>query len=211
MLVVFFGLGILFWVILMDFVTGQRQSSARYFLLFFIILTSMYTAKGYCDFYEDNFEYAYLLDEEDDAPPKMCEVKFVPPGTPSNYINEDGSLSKTCLKVVESTNKTLAFESMKLHAEKGEYHYMAAKEICWYLPKVKDRDVAKMAFTTTLALFPGPIHWKLVVATGALLTEYGICCIDAFYDIDFNINMAIFHFRLQDAFHKHIKNNGWYQ
>jgi len=96
-----------------------------------------------------------------------------------------------------------------LHREKGEEYFNAAKEICWYLPRVSDREKAKIAFISMMAVFPGPIQLKLVLGVGALLTEYGICCIDAFYDVDFNMNMSTFHYRLADAFYDHIKKNGW--
>ncbi len=210
MLVPLFALGITSFYALMEHLTGQRQTFVRYFVWYFAIVGSMYMAKAYCDDVHDDIHADYIWDNQDDDEIDWdIQCKFVPPGTPSNYINADDSLSEKCLQKVKSTSREIAYDSLAMHKEKGEEYYNTAKEICWYLPNVSDREQAKIAFTAVVALFPGPIHYRLVAATGAMLAQYGICCIDAFYDVDFNMNMSKFHFRLVNAFHDHIKSNGW--
>ena len=218
MLVLYFALGIIGFIALAERLLRQKQSIHTYFFWFLVILGSMYTAKGYCstsigDFFID--EEVFHVDdiEEPEEWPDQdwigeYQVKFVPPGTPSHYINENGTLSKACLNRIQSTDKNTAHQSLKLHMEKGEECFREAQKICWYLPKLSEREKAKMVFTTVLAAFPGPLHLKAIAATIALLGQYGICCIDEYYDVDFNMEMAKYHFMLADAFAAHIKNNG---
>lgn len=215
MLILYFAIGIITFIAISERVLGQKQSIHTYIFWFLVVLGSMYAAKGYCepnlsDFFNNDEVYAYLEgDEPVDYVLENYECKFVPPGTPSNYINEDGTLSKVCLKIVESTDKNIAYQSLKAHREKGEEHYSEAKSICWYLPKLSEREKAKMVFLSVIAAFPGPLHLKAVAATIALLGQYGICCIDEYYDIDFNMAMSRYHFMLADAFRDHIKKNDW--
>lgn len=195
MIVLFFAIGIISFIILAEYCLGQKKHIGTYLFWFLVILGSMYAAKGYCqDYVEINYTRA---------------CKFVPQGTPNNFINEDGTLSEICLKKVRSTDKKSAHKSLTLHKEKGTEYFQTARDICWYLPKLSDREKAKMIFGTVMAALPGPPQLKIVSATLAALGQYGICCIDEYYEIDYNMNMSRFHFMLVDAFYEHIKEKGW--
>ena len=189
---------ILLFYATLEYLWGERRKCwSSYIMWFFVILGSMYFAKAYA--YEDKIENHY-----DHSP-----VKFVPEGTPHEYINDDNTLSRACLRVIRSTDRQTAKQSFKIHVQKGKYFYKEGKDGCWLLPIPKQRDLAKMAFATSVAAIPGPIGVRLVAATLSCLAQYGICCIDEYYNIEHNLNMAHFHFRMADAFHDHMQKNGW--
>ena len=98
MLTLYFSLGIITFIAISQRVLGQKQAIHIYAFWFLVVLGSIYAAKGCCEhslrdfFYNDEF-YLYL--EEDNPFEYILEdyqSKFVPPGTPSKYINEDGML-----------------------------------------------------------------------------------------------------------------------
>lgn len=138
-----------------------------------------------------------------------CAHRFVPPGTPDNFINKDGTLSDVVLKQIQATNDVLAYNSLSLHKEKAEKYYLEARDMCWYLPNLSERDKAKMAFTTVLAMLPGPITHKVIAAIIAMAGQYGLSCIDEWHDIEFKMNMSRYHYMVADAFQKHINNKNW--
>jgi hypothetical protein len=181
----------------LEYFWGERRKCwSSYITWFFVILGSMYFAKAYG--YED-YEVACY----------HAPIKFVPEGTPSNYINDDNTLSEACLEIVRSTDRDIAKMSFILHRDKGRKFYKQGEQGCWFMPTLKQREKAKMAFSTAIAAVPGPLSIRLVAATLSLLGQYGICCIDEYYNIEENLKMASYHFRLADAFHDHIQKNGW--
>jgi|SRR5688572_13661754 len=187
---------LLFFAIMEYFVGERRKCWSSYIVWFFVILGSMYFAKV----------YGYQKDFED----QFCRyAKFVPNGTPDHYINEDNTLSESCLRLVRATDKETAWQSFKIHRDKGKEYFKKAEQSCWYMPTLKDREKAKMAFTTAISAVPGPWGVRLVTATLTFLGQYGICCIDEYFDIEYSLNMASYHFRLADAFHNHLESKGW--
>jgi len=174
----------------------RRKDWSSYIMWFFVILGSMYFSKAYC--HEEHYH-------------SYCRAaKFVPQGTPDYYINDDNSLSEACLKLIRSSDKQAAIWSFELHRNKGKEFYKKGEDSCWYMPSLKQREKAKMAFTTAMALLPaGTLGVRLVASTLTLLGQYGICCIDEFFDIEYNLKMASYHFRLADAFHDHMQSKGW--
>lgn len=212
MLVPLFAVGMMAIIILFQVVCNQRKPFHEYFFWFLVLLAGMYAAIGYCDLKEDNFRSEIiqrLEDFDDDDYKYLYQIKFVPPGTPKNYITEDGKLSEVCLNRIRMTNKQIAYQSLAVQREKGEEYYLLAKDICWYLPDLKAREKAKIVFITVMASIPAPKAVKAVVAIMAMLTEYGICCIDAYYELDFNLNMSKFHYMVAEAYENHIKDKGW--
>ena len=211
---IYFALGIITIIGLIERALKQQQSLGHYLVWFFVILSSMYMAKIYCDEprYKKNqsFTIPTLIHEDDDENEEfVLQCKFVPPGTPPELINDDDSLSKLMLKLMKSTDKNTAKQSLRLHKEKGLYYYKEAKNICWYFPNLTQRDKLKMAFTTTITVMPGPIHVKTIMAISTLLLQYGLHVIDGFYEIEFNLNMSKYHYRMAEAFKEHIKNKEW--
>lgn len=191
------ALVILVFYATLEYFWGERRKCwSSYIGWFFVILGSMYFAKACC--YEE-YEIACY----------HAPVKFVPEGTPDHYINDDNTLSQACLRVIRATDRQTARMSFRLHRDKGREYYKKGEEGCWYMPTLKQREKAKMAFTTAIASVPGPWSFRLAAATLSLLGQYGICCIDEYYDIEHNLKMASFHFRMADAFHDHMQKNGW--
>ncbi len=197
MITILFAIIIVNLFAVLEYLFGERRKSwSSYIMWFFVILGSMYFSKAYCY-------------EEEEIPCYHAPVKFVPEGTPDHFINEDNTLSPSCLKVVRTTDKRTARMSFRLHRDKGKEFFKKGEKGCWYMPTLKQREKAKMAFTTAIAAVPGPMSLRLVAATVSILGQYGICCIDEYYDIEYNLKMASYHFMLADAFHDHIQNNGW--
>lgn len=212
MIEIYFALGIVTFIGLVEKAVKQQQELGRYIVWFFVILSSMYMAKIYC---EEPIRLrkqritGYTLPLKDEDGEYICICKFVPPGTPDEFINDDNSLSKEVLKIIKSTDKITAKQSLRLHKEKGLHYYKEAKKICWYFPNLSQRDKLKMAFTTTIVAIPGPIHVKTIMAISNLLLQYGLHIIDGFYEIEFNLNMSEYHYRMAEAFKDHIKKNDW--
>lgn len=180
----------------LEYFFGERRKCwSSYIMWFFVILGSMYFAKAYGhEEYEEHFCHA---------------AKFVPDGVPANYLNDDNSLSEDCIRLIRSTDKQEARWSFEIHKNKGKDFFKKGEKACWYMPTVSQREKAKMAFTSALAAVPGPMSCRLVMATLSLLGQYGICCIDEYFDIEYNLKMASYHFRLADAFDDYIYDRGW--
>ena len=136
-------------------------------------------------------------------------VKFVPDGTPSSFINDDDTLSKECLRIIKSTDKTIAHESFRLHKQHAHDYYKKAKEWCWYYPEVSKREKLKTIFLSAVATVPGTVRTKTISALLVFFAQYGIYCIDSYFDMEHNLHMSKYHFQMVDAYRKHIKNNGW--
>jgi hypothetical protein len=200
------ALVILLFFATLEYYFGERRKSwTAYIAWYLVIVGSMYFAKGYCDeCHLCGKRESYIKDWR-----TLPEYKFVPKGTPERYINEDDSISEVCLKIIRGTDRSTAWASYEIHKDKGQDFYEAAEKSTWYFPKLSDRETAKMVFLSAAAAIPGPPNIRLVAATIALCVQYGLCCIDEYYDMEYNLNMSKFHYRMADAFYEHIQANGW--
>ena len=222
---VFIGIALFFiaTVAFLEYISNQMKNPASYIYWFLFILAALYAGKIYGFSPHDNihkqeirwdrFEvptFEELEDDNDDTLPGISyDCKFVPPGTPSSYINDDDSLSETVLKIVNNTGETCALQSYRLHKEHAHDYYKKVKEFCWYYPDIPMREKLKSIFLSAAAAIPGPVQTKTLVALLAAFTQYGVYCIDNYYEMEFNANMAKFHFQMVSAFRKHIRNNNW--
>lgn len=218
----FIGIALFFigTVALLEYVSNQMKNPASYIYWFLFILAALYAGKVYGfaqdDFITkneirwDKFEAPTYEELDDDLFSEFdYDCKFVPPGTPSSYINEDDTLSKEVLRIIKSTNKVSAYESRRLHKEHAHDYYRKVKDFCWYFPDISMRERLKSIFLAAAAAVPGPLQTKTAIALLALFTQYGVYCIDGYYEMEFNLNMSKYHFNMVNAFRDHIKDKGW--
>lgn len=186
----------------------QRRGVDTYLLLFFMMLSAIFFSKVYAH----DWEYQHPL-SKDHKNKCICyydqELKFVPPGVPEEHINRDDSLSDVAIELIWNTTKEEAYWSKNLHLKKAKQYYNEAKDLCWYCPRISDREKAKMVFTSAMAAVPGPISVKFVASFLCLATQYGVNMIDEWFEIKFAMNMCNYHLRVVKQYDKYIKDQGW--
>jgi hypothetical protein len=97
------------------------------------------------------------------------------------------------------------YDTVKTYNAKDEYDfhmyhairtYKEAKEKCWWLPNISDRDRARMAWTTAVSMAVAPTpQLRIVVAVTQLLIQYGLDCIDEWHYIEEKLYWSEYHFR----------------
>lgn len=90
--------------------------------------------------------------------------------------------------------------------ENANRTYNAAKDKCWWLPRMSDREKAKTAFLTALAKFGASTpSGQIVNMTVVLLTEYGLACMDEWHYIHNKLHWSEYHFDMAE-FYKNVIN-----
>lgn len=70
------------------------------------------------------------------------------------------------------------------HAKKAYEEFVAAKDRCWLLPNLADRERTKSAWATFLAIVtPNTPLYKGIGILIGIMSDYGCACIDEWYDI----------------------------
>lgn len=84
-----------------------------------------------------------------------------------SYFNIDKALSEKDRAYYE--------KKRQFHKENAERTYQNAKNACWYLPRVSDREKARTCFTTAVGYIAASTpKAKLVILITSLLVEYGL-------------------------------------
>jgi hypothetical protein len=90
------------------------------------------------------------------------------------------------------------------HLEQGNYYLQQAHDLCWYLPRISDRNLAKDAWTLAVSQFNfGSPQQRLCTALLTVMTAYGMECIDEWKNISTMLYTAEYHFEMYD-FYKDI-------
>lgn len=196
-----------------------RRKWDDYIILFLIILSSCYVGKTYgrevnlrnpvineettflvqySEYYEVIFETHHDM-----------SCKFVPPGTPAKYVNEDGTPSEAVWKTIRKCNQQIARESLRLHQEKCQEFFWEADRLTIYLPETSNSHTIRTLFTTMMATVPASGCSKLCVAVAAFITQYGLDVYDEYERVMFNLNMCKWHYNCANMFKQYIEEKGW--
>ena len=97
-----------------------------------------------------------------------------------------------------------AYENHMFHAKRT---YEDAKEKCWYLPRVNDRDKARYCFTTAIATVGSTSPTgRLVAAVTTFLVQYGLDSMDEWDYIQEKLHWSEYHFDMCDHYQNLINN-----
>lgn len=162
------------------YLTGARVKIWFYIVLFFGLLTidvlfSKLEATEFCldqftEFQTHNFK-----------PDSQSEIKMLSKLFPNIE----------CLTVDE---REFYQKKLNQHQYDAERTWNNAKNKCWYLPNISNRNSAKNAFAAVMASFGGSTPMsKLVCSLIGLLTSYGLDCIDEWYYIEEQLQWCQYH------------------
>ncbi len=95
-------------------------------------------------------------------------------------------------------------QKVKFHKENGDSCYNDAKEKCWWLPNVSDRDKARYCFTNIGVLCsPGKSKSKLIIALVTTLIQYGLDCSSEWHYINNKLYCSQYHYEMME-FHQNL-------
>jgi len=102
-------------------------------------------------------------------------------------------------------NKQYYTDKIEFHKSNGERTFKDAKNKCWYLPGLTDRQNARYCFTSAGAsLYPGTPQSKLVKVIITTLIQYGVDCISEWEYIDNKLYWAQYHFEMMEFYEEVI-------
>ena len=97
-------------------------------------------------------------------------------------------------------------EAHDFHVENGVRCYLDAKEKCWWLPEVGDREKARYCFMTAIsAVGNATPHYKLVAMVTQLALQYGLDCMSEWEYIQTKLHWSIYHFEMCDHYDALLK------
>lgn len=94
------------------------------------------------------------------------------------------------------------------HKENAERCFNEAKERCWWLPNITDREKAKYCFLN-IGIFgvPGDQKSKMIIALVSTLIQYGIDCSDEWHYINNKLYWSQYHYEMME-FYTTLINEG---
>lgn len=169
-----------------------------YFLAFiFLILGLFYYSKAYSsEFYACEYEDKVYVFEHPLAIQHM-----------NMCLNMHHHMSR-CRALAYDDCKTNA-QKVQFHKENGERCYKDAKDRCWWLPNISERDKARYCFTTFGVLAsPGEPKSKIIIAVISALIQYGLDCSDEWHYINNKLYWSQYHFEMME-FHQDLIKRGY--
>jgi hypothetical protein len=110
-----------------------------------------------------------------------------------------------CRIAYESCRTNAQFR--QFHQENGDRCFKDAKEKCWWLPDVSDRDKAKFCFTNIgIVACPGDPKSKLIIALVTSLIQYGINCTDEWHYINNKLYWSQYHYEMMEFYDDLIRH-----
>lgn len=105
-------------------------------------------------------------------------------------------------------HKALLYENCKtnkqkylFHKENGDRCLEDAKNRCWYLPNLTDRDNARYCWSNAAALlYPGTPVSKVVAVIITTLTQYGIDCNGEWDYIHTKLYWSQYHYEMMEFY-----------
>ena len=102
----------------------------------------------------------------------------------------------------------LILQRISFHQNEGIKAYEFAHEKCWWLPRIRDRAMARSCFTTAITTATsGTPQSKIMNAITNLLITYGLSVLDEWDDINYNLMEAEYHFEMME-FYNDVLNKG---
>ncbi len=94
------------------------------------------------------------------------------------------------------------------HLKEGIRCYNEAKEKCWYLPDISERDKARYCFTTAVASIGNHTPcFRLVSMVTTLLLQYSLDSMSEWNSIQNKLYWSSYHFELCDHYYNLIHKN----
>lgn len=199
----------------------ERRAYDDYIIIFLLILGSCYAGHAYG---EEEFNLRHSVITEDTGfhiryrhlykviyaeMTHDMSCKFIPPGTPDHYVNEDGTPSIHVWNTVQKCNQLMSKKSLELHIEKAEKYYAEAYNASLWLPQTSSGHKVKELFTTFMAVIPATPASRLATAVCVAITQYGLDVWDEYEKVLFNISMCKWHNECAMLFIKHMREKGW--
>jgi len=98
-------------------------------------------------------------------------------------------------------------ESYEFHMFHALRTFNDAKDKCWYLPRVSDRDKARHCFTAVCsALSASSLSGRVIASLSALLINFGLDALDEWDYISEKLHWSQYHFE-QCEFYQSLLNN----
>jgi hypothetical protein len=177
---------------LVNFLIKKPMEYWRYVILFILILVF-------------NYAFSEEVSNKNSFPTdvhilvmKKLEMKYEK-GTTGGRMRRDPPNLQALPQ--EQLTKEYCLKQAQFHRQEGARTYKDAKELCWWLPNLDQRQVTRMCFETAAALMvPADPMSKLVAATAVLLVEYGIDCIDEWHTINNKLYWSEYHFEVAEHY-----------
>lgn len=97
-------------------------------------------------------------------------------------------------------------DKIKFHRKEAEKYTALAQERCWWLPKIQDRDKAKLCWTTAFITVQATSPtWKLIGMVTNLMMQAGLDVIDEWNSINTMLRNADFNFEMASFYEDVIK------
>jgi hypothetical protein len=98
-------------------------------------------------------------------------------------------------------------DKIEFHDANGKRTYADAKNKCWFLPEVSDRDKARWCFSTFVAgIAAGTPMSKVVAMILNALANYGLNCIDEWEYIQNKLHWSEYHFEMKEWYENVLIN-----
>ena len=172
-----------------------------YFLFFFLMFLGTYFLfkSGNCHSNEYDSEYAYEYNIAFSRIRKNVDYSRRIYQTPMNR-NQIQEVSKE--KIAEWKRE------YDFHKKEGDRTYNDAKDRCWWLPNVNEREQARYCFVSAIGLLGnGTPCSKLVSCVTALLAQYGLDAISEYHYINNKLYWSEYHFSMAELYWDLIQQN----
>ena len=92
-------------------------------------------------------------------------------------------------------------DKANFHKREGERCFQDAKDLCWYLPRIDDRTIARNCFTTMFTMVGSMTpSTRAIVLLSKLFMDYGLESIDEWHQIQNKLYWAEYHFEMYDFY-----------
>ncbi|MDP1880807.1 MAG: hypothetical protein Q8K60_07695 [Parachlamydiaceae bacterium] len=99
-------------------------------------------------------------------------------------------------------------EKYQFHKENAERCFNDAKNKCWWIPNIDDREKARYCLINIGALLTaGDLQSKVIATIVATLIQYGVDCCDEWNDIQTKLKWAKYHYEMMEFFDEVMKQN----
>jgi hypothetical protein len=111
-------------------------------------------------------------------------------------------------EIMHFDNKCLTGQERQYYHDKAEFHkkegercFQDAKDMCWYLPHIDDRTMARNCFTTAFSMVGSMTpQTRIVVLVGKLMMDYGLEALNEWDAINTKLYWAQYHFEMYDFY-----------
>lgn len=187
------------------------------FLLFFLgmyYLSKAYGNESYIYEYKGNY---YSIDH----PEALEEIKnhFKMQNTVDIIAKNNKNQPKKSVDNISKKNNKKSnncYDECKTNAEKARFHksnaertFNDAKEKCWYLPNISDREKARYCLSNIGALLSNSTpQSKIIAIIVTTLMQYGIDCCDEWNFINNKLYWSQYHYEMME-FHLDLIKKGY--